>query len=189
MLLSQTCLTFALCCSGKYDELLSHPGTCKPQQLKRVSASYRNEVRPVSFGCQGLPCPCLHSHMERLLCLQGERFKLNHRVYDRQYAQIYFQRLMMLKPKLLQQVKKLWPGVAGDALVCLVHSGAADGPLLMARVADAALQSSLLEGSPLSCCQARQTGPATWAEAIFLQEAAFMGVTGTHLSALQCVAS
>eukprot|EP00891_Asterochloris_glomerata_P002214 jgi/Astpho2/2214/e_gw1.00040.61.1_t len=50
--------------------------------------------------------------MERLLCLQGERFKLNHRVYDRQYAQIYFQRLMMLKPKLLQQVKKLWPGVA-----------------------------------------------------------------------------
>ena len=89
--------------------------------------------------------------VEWLLRLQGERFKLSHRVYDRQYAQIYFQRLMMLKPKLLQQVKKLWPGVAGDALFCVVNSGAAVGLLVMVPVAEAALQSSLhQEGSLLS---------------------------------------
>ena len=89
-------------------------------------------------------CVCTAT-MEWQLCLQGERFKLSHRVYDRQYAQIYFQRLMMLKPKLLQQVKKLWPGVAGDALFCVVPPGAADGSLVMVPVADAALQSSLLK--------------------------------------------
>ena len=52
-------------------------------------------------------------------------------MYDRQYAQIYFQRLMMLKPKLLQQVKKLWPGVAGDAQIYVVHSSAPNGCLMM----------------------------------------------------------
>ncbi len=43
--------------------------------------------------------------------LQGDRFKLATQAFDRQYAHIYFQRLMLMKPPLLTKVRQKWPGI------------------------------------------------------------------------------
>ena len=45
------------------------------------------------------------------LQFQGDRFKLATQAFDRQYAHIYFQRLMLMKPPLLAKVRKKWPGI------------------------------------------------------------------------------
>lgn len=52
--------------------------------------------------------------------LQGDRFKLATQAFDRQYAHIYFQRLMLMKPPLLKKVRQKWPGVQREnKLICL----------------------------------------------------------------------
>ncbi|KAG2484535.1 hypothetical protein HYH03_016671 [Edaphochlamys debaryana] len=40
-----------------------------------------------------------------------ERFRTAKRTYERQYAQLYFSRLMLLKGVMRRQVEELWPGV------------------------------------------------------------------------------
>lgn len=44
--------------------------------------------------------------------LQDERFRLqSQRTYDRQYAQLYFARLMSLQPAMKERIAQEWPGV------------------------------------------------------------------------------
>ena len=45
--------------------------------------------------------------------LQDERFRIEKRTYDNQYAQLYYCRLLKMAPRLKQRIEKQWPGVAG----------------------------------------------------------------------------
>ncbi|KAL3142785.1 hypothetical protein ABBQ38_003084 [Trebouxia sp. C0009 RCD-2024] len=69
----------------KYDDLLSNPTTeAQTPGHTRVTAAYE---------------------------AKGDRFKLATQAFDRQYAHIYFQRLMLMKPPLLAKARQKWPGV------------------------------------------------------------------------------
>ncbi|DBA81928.1 hypothetical protein WJX77_005299 [Trebouxia sp. C0004] len=69
----------------KYDDLLSNPTSdAQAAGHMRASAVYKQK---------------------------GDRFKLATQAFDRQYAHIYFQRLMLMKPPLLTKVRQKWPGV------------------------------------------------------------------------------
>jgi hypothetical protein len=49
-----------------------------------------------------------------LLLLQGQGFLLGkQRSFDRQYAQLYFSRLLKLRQIVQQQVQQAWPGTPG----------------------------------------------------------------------------
>ncbi|KAG2422561.1 hypothetical protein HXX76_015941 [Chlamydomonas incerta] len=71
--------------TSRYDELLA-PSTSKGDEasFNRESASYTN--------------------------LDG-RFRASKRTYERQYAQLYFSRLMLLKNVMRNRVEQLWPGM------------------------------------------------------------------------------
>ncbi len=58
--------------------------------------------------------PCEHLLRTRS-SPQDDRFRAAKRTYDRQYAQLYFSRLMELKPALLERVARVWPGLPGEA--------------------------------------------------------------------------
>lgn len=69
----------------KYDDLLSNPTTeAQIPGHTRITAAYK---------------------------AKGDRFKLATQAFDRQYAHIYFQRLMLMKPHLLAKARQKWPGV------------------------------------------------------------------------------
>ncbi|DBA76745.1 TPA: hypothetical protein ACH3X2_008775 [Trebouxia sp. C0005] len=69
----------------KYDDLLSNPTSdAQAAGHMRASAEYKQK---------------------------GDRFRLATQAFDRQYAHIYFQRLMLMKPPLLTKVRQKWPGV------------------------------------------------------------------------------
>lgn len=69
----------------KYDDLLSKPTSdAQAAGHTRASAAYKQK---------------------------GDRFKLATQAFDRQYAHIYFQRLMLMKPPLLTKVRQKWPGI------------------------------------------------------------------------------
>lgn len=69
----------------KYDDLLSNPTSdAQATGHTRAGAAYK---------------------------AKGDRFKLATQAFDRQYAHIYFQRLMLMKPPLLTKVRRKWPGV------------------------------------------------------------------------------
>jgi hypothetical protein len=59
----------------------------------------------------------LHQHpllLLLLLLLQGQGFLLSkQRSFDRQYAQLYFSRLLKLRQIVQQQVQQAWPGTPG----------------------------------------------------------------------------
>lgn len=59
--------------------------------------------------------------LRKLMCMQGDRFKLATQAFDRQYAHIYFQRLMLMKPPLLTKVRQKWPGVQCKKLMQMSH--------------------------------------------------------------------
>ncbi|EFJ48321.1 hypothetical protein VOLCADRAFT_81183 [Volvox carteri f. nagariensis] len=71
--------------TARYDELLA-PVTSKDNDtsFNRASATYSN---------------------------LDDRFRAAKRSYERQYAQLYFSRLMLLKEVMLARVQQLWPGV------------------------------------------------------------------------------
>jgi hypothetical protein len=45
--------------------------------------------------------------------LQDEKFLITKRSFERQYAQLYFSRLMLLQPLMEQLVQKAWPDTRG----------------------------------------------------------------------------
>ncbi|KXZ42854.1 POLD2 protein [Gonium pectorale] len=49
--------------------------------------------------------------MRLMVALVDERFRAAKRTYERQYAQLYFSRLMLLKSVMRARVEQLWPGV------------------------------------------------------------------------------
>lgn len=110
----------ALMCRLKYDVLLS-----MPMDTERESDTFERavaEVQPLVrvLGCK--PChqqpsslfsPCTFlMHWCHVLVLQGQRFQVTGpRSFERQYAQLYFSRLMLLYPEFKKQVERKWPGV------------------------------------------------------------------------------
>ena len=53
-----------------------------------------------------------------LAVLQDNRFLIRgKRSFERQFAQLYFSRLMLLRPVVEQQVRQQWPGVKGVLLL------------------------------------------------------------------------
>ena len=54
--------------------------------------------------------PIFHSPLP-FFSSQDEKFAVGQRVYNKQYAHLYFQRLRHLSPVLIEQVKKAWPDV------------------------------------------------------------------------------
>lgn len=87
--------------------------------LQRATATYTCKV----------PAACMHAGLQiyhsavcmsdprRAECVvwarQDERFRLEKRTYDNQYAQLYFCRLLAMAPKLRARVEQAWPGVPG----------------------------------------------------------------------------
>ncbi|GFR50147.1 hypothetical protein Agub_g12308 [Astrephomene gubernaculifera] len=71
--------------NARYDELLA-PSTSKDNEdtFNRASASYTN---------------------------LDERYRAAKRTYERQFAQLYFSRLMLLKGVMRKRVEQVWPGV------------------------------------------------------------------------------
>ncbi|KAL6780503.1 POLD2 [Auxenochlorella protothecoides x Auxenochlorella symbiontica] len=69
--------------SSKYDDLLTPASTlARTEPLTRATASYT---------------------------LHDDRFQLQQRVYDRQFAQLYFYRLLKLRPAVSASAKRRWP--------------------------------------------------------------------------------
>jgi len=50
--------------------------------------------------------------------LQDGNFLITKRSFERQYAQLYFSRLMLLQPLMVQQVQQAWPNTQGGC-VCV----------------------------------------------------------------------
>eukprot|EP00798_Chlamydomonas_sp_ICE-L_P023274 gene23274-30504_t len=68
---------------GNYDDMLRDPGTCKDEAtLQRATTTY---------SCQ------------------NDRFRIKKRNYERQYAQLYFSRLMTMSQFMRDKVTKRWP--------------------------------------------------------------------------------
>ena len=60
-----------------------------------------------------LPKPC-QCHTNICGCLgQDDRFRLQKKSYDNQYAQLYYCRLQRMQPGLRKRVEREWPGVRG----------------------------------------------------------------------------
>lgn len=64
---------------------------------------------------------------------RDERFLLKHKDYDRQYAQLYFYRLLQMRAHVEAAARAAWPGISGAAadnlLLCgSVAVGAAPSP-------------------------------------------------------------
>lgn len=80
-----------------YDELLSHPLQLDDDQgsFQRLGASY-------------LP--------------RGERFRVRQRTFERQFAQMYFARLMLLGPAVREAAQKKWPGTEVVKILNLVEN-------------------------------------------------------------------
>ena len=55
-------------------------------------------------------------------CIQDDKYQLQDRAYlqDIQYAPIYFSRLMQMQPRLLERVRKAWPGIQREPCGILV---------------------------------------------------------------------
>lgn len=49
-------------------------------------------------------------------CCQDEGFLITKRSFERQYAQLYFSRLMLLQPVMQQRVQQAWPNTRGECL-------------------------------------------------------------------------
>mmetsp|Transcript_5461 Transcript_5461/g.14757 ORF Transcript_5461/g.14757 Transcript_5461/m.14757 type:complete len:460 (-) Transcript_5461:556-1935(-) len=69
---------------GGFDELMRDQMDADDPKLPRASASYVNKDEP---------------------------FHIQQRTYERQYAQLYYARLSMMRPPLEEQVARKWPGV------------------------------------------------------------------------------
>lgn len=54
-------------------------------------------------------CCCCHCACG----LQDDKFLVSKRNFERQYAQLYFSRLMLLQSTMEQQVQKAWPNTRG----------------------------------------------------------------------------
>lgn len=46
--------------------------------------------------------------------LQDGGFLITKRSFERQYAQLYFSRLLLLQPLMAEQVQKAWPNTRGE---------------------------------------------------------------------------
>ena len=44
---------------------------------------------------------------------QDDRFRLQKKSYDNQYAQLYYCRLLRMQPGLTKRIQKEWPGTRG----------------------------------------------------------------------------
>lgn len=86
-------------------------------RLQRATATYVNKVRCCKLHliqCSNTaPAAVLITLATELLriCLQDERFRIEKRTYDNQYAQLYYCRLLKMAPRLAERVKTQWPGV------------------------------------------------------------------------------
>ena len=58
---------------------------------------------------QALPVQC----QKMCLSWQDDRFRLQKKSYDNQYAQLYYCRLQRMQPGLRKRVEREWPGVRG----------------------------------------------------------------------------
>jgi hypothetical protein len=47
--------------------------------------------------------------------MQDERFRIEKRTYDNQYAQLYFCRLLKMAPRLKDRMQRAWPGVQSES--------------------------------------------------------------------------
>lgn len=56
-------------------------------------------------------CCCCHG-----VQLQDGNFLITKRSFERQYAQLYFSRLMLLQPLMVQQVQQAWPNTRGGCV-------------------------------------------------------------------------
>ncbi len=59
----------------------------------------------------------IHTHTNMTLpcaCFQDEPFHVQQRTYERQYAQLYYARLSMMREPLTAQVAQRWPGVESE---------------------------------------------------------------------------
>ncbi len=96
--------------SGDFEDSLS---------LQRASATYSNKVSNCCHQHRGSVEPqfnrklIAHLSPEWQFVLQDERFRIEKRTYDNQYAQLYYCRLLKMAPRLKQRIGKQWPGVAG----------------------------------------------------------------------------
>lgn len=62
-------------------------------------------------------CACwdTHAHPVCSSCvLQDDKYRVQHRIYERQYAQLYFARLCMLSNAMRERVAAKWPGVLSE---------------------------------------------------------------------------
>lgn len=80
---------------------------------------------PTCWGRHGTPAArCCANHPSRppfaasIPRRQDTRFRASKRTYDRQYAQLYFSRLMLLKDVMHKRVEQLWRGVPGREGPC-----------------------------------------------------------------------
>ena len=53
--------------------------------------------------------------------IQDDRFRLQKKSYDNQYAQLYYCRLLRMQPALTKQIQKEWPGTRGKSSHLLLH--------------------------------------------------------------------
>lgn len=57
-----------------------------------------------------------HAHPVCSSCvLQDDKYRVQHRIYERQYAQLYFARLCMLSNAMRERVAAKWPGVLSES--------------------------------------------------------------------------
>ena len=64
---------------------------------------------------------CLISLLQELVAqagaeschIQDDRFRLQKKSYDNQYAQLYYCRLLRMQPGLIKRIQKDWPGTRG----------------------------------------------------------------------------
>lgn len=81
-------------------------------------------MRPVNTPADAPPATVNFSQLPPaaavvLACgCQDDRFLITKRCFERQYAQLYFSRLMLLQPLMMQQVQQAWPNTRGGPALC-----------------------------------------------------------------------
>lgn len=106
----------------QYDELMAAPegedATAAPNSVIRATATYE-------------------SH--------DDRFKIQKKNFERQYAQLYYYRLMKLRPVVLKQAAARWPGVPVVSILNLPEDDDAEVVVAGTIYKEMALKPSILD--------------------------------------------
>jgi hypothetical protein len=104
--------------------VLQAVAVCLPVRMRQVSTPA--VLRPhLALPHYALLLLLLPAAAVVLVCgVQDEKFLITKRCFERQYAQLYFSRLMLLQPLMMQQVQQAWPNTrGGQALCCMMLVG------------------------------------------------------------------